>query len=228
MTLKAETESRAVQGDDPPHPRDLFTRTLTDLGETAEDKIRLGQALDAFGERGFGAALLFLGLLNTLPLPPGSSTLLGFPVLLVSGQLLFGARVLSLPAWVSNRAISTSHFRSGLKRIRRPLAALEVATRPRWTFLTGGFGERVIGAVCVLLAIILMLPIWGGNLIPALIISLFGLGLMQRDGMVILVGWAMLAILLVLAWLVSGWILQAAVLAWDRVFEVLDDAMGAR
>ena len=42
---------------------------------------------------------------------------------------------------------------------------------------------------------------FGGNLVPALIISTFGFGLMQRDGLVVLVGWAGVAGVGVFIWL---------------------------
>jgi hypothetical protein len=71
-----------------------------------------------------------------------------------------------------------------------PLRMVERLSRPRLPMMTSEVSEVLIGLATFLLACILILPIWGGNLVPALIISTFGFGLMQRDGIVVLVGWA--------------------------------------
>ena len=53
------------------------------------------------------------------------------------------------------------------------------------------------------LAAILVLPVFGGNLIPAVAIGFFALGVMQRDGLAVLLGWVMTGVtvaVLFLAW----------------------------
>jgi hypothetical protein len=63
--------------------------------------------------------------------------------------------------------------------------------------------ELLIGLVCTLLAVIVMLPLWSTNMFPALTVALFGFGLMQRDGVAVILGWlgvAAYAVFLVLAW----------------------------
>jgi hypothetical protein len=70
--------------------------------------------------------------------------------------------------------------------------------------MTSPVSEVLIGIVTVLLSCILVLPLWGGNLVPALIISTFGFGLMQRDGIVVLIGWAGVAGVCLFIWLAGG------------------------
>jgi hypothetical protein len=60
--------------------------------------------------------------------------------------------------------------------------------------------ERIVGAACLLLAIILFLPIPFGNIPPAVAIAAFALGILERDGLATLVGWlAAIGSLLILA-----------------------------
>ena len=66
--------------------------------------------------------------------------------------------------------------------------------------MTSELSEMLIGVATTALAFILILPIWGGNLVPALIISTFGFGLMQRDGLVVLIGWLGVAGVCVFIW----------------------------
>ena len=56
----------------------------------AEDDMRLGDIVDRFGRRALGSLLFVLAIPNLLPLPPGSSTVLGAPLLLLSPQLALG------------------------------------------------------------------------------------------------------------------------------------------
>ena len=74
------------------------------------------------------------------------------------------------------------------------LAKLERLLAPRLGWLFGAWGDRVVGLVCTLLALVLILPIPLGNLLPALAIALMSLGLMQRDGIVLLLGYATAAV----------------------------------
>ena len=50
--------------------------------------------------------------------------------------------------------------------------------------------ESVVGTVCLLLALVLVLPIPLGNMLPALAICLLALGILERDGLWVLAGFA--------------------------------------
>ena len=80
--------------------------------------------------------------------------------------------------------------------------------------------ERLIGAACLLLAVILVLPIPLGNLPPAVAICAFALGLLQRDGVAVLVGWAATLGSLVIVLLVSGTVFLMAEAAFQAVAEL--------
>ena len=52
----------------------------------------------------------------------------------------------------------------------------------------------MIGVVCTLLALVLILPIPFGNMLPALTIGVLAFSLVQRDGLFALLGYALAAI----------------------------------
>lgn len=180
------------------------------------DKVRLGDALAAFGPNGFGAMMLFLGLANMLPLPPGSSTVLGMPMMMVSWQLMCGRAEVSLPAWASEAGISMTKFRLVAQRLAKPLARIESVTSPRLSWMTGRVAIHSIGGVCVVLSAVLMLPLWGGNFGPAAIMALFGLALMQRDGVIVLIAWSAVALFGVFIWWIWDVAWRMAVVVWDQ------------
>lgn len=71
-----------------------------------------------------------------------------------------------------------------LPRIR----GVERLTRPRLLALTGEIADVVTGLVCVLLALVMALPIPFGDALPGIALVLFAMGMMQRDGVAILLG----------------------------------------
>jgi len=191
-----------------------FSQVLDDIGAKSDPKLYLGEVVNAFGERAFGALLLLFGLLNALPLPPGATAVLGIPLLLLSIQLVLRTDQLWLPKWALKRSIDRASYRKSAARVAKPIRTVERLSRPRLLVLTGSVSELAIGLVCTLLAVIVMLPLWSTNMFPAFIIAVFGFGMMQRDGVAVILGWlgaAGYVLFLVLAWkiikglLVTAW-----------------------
>jgi hypothetical protein len=197
------------QSDDRP-----FSRVLEDIGDKPDPKLYLGEVVNAFGERAFGALLLLFGLLNALPLPPGATAVLGIPLLLLSVQLVLRTDQLWLPKWALRRSIDRAGYRKTTARITGPMRAVERLSRPRLLILTSTVSEFAIGLTCTLLAVVVMLPLWSTNLVPAFTIAIFGFGLMQRDGVAVILGW--LATVGYLLFLIFAWqmIKGVAISAW--------------
>lgn len=186
-----------------------FSQVIEDIGRKDDPRLYLGELVDAFGERGFGALMLFFGLLNiAIGIIPGTTTILGAPLLLMGLQLATRADQLWLPRWAMKRWIERKAYREGVEKVLPRVRVVERLSRPRLHMMTSELSEILIGVATVALACILVLPIWGGNLVPALIISTFGFGLMQRDGLVVLVGWLGVVGVVLFIWL--AWELVSA------------------
>lgn len=154
-----------------------------------EDSVRIGDIIDRFGGRAFGALMFVFAIPNLLPLPPGSSTVLGAPLLLLTPQLALGAQGPWLPRWVDDRRLSGADIRKAFGRLIPWVERLEKVARPRIEVFFGDVAERIIGAICAMLAFVLILPIPLGNLLPALTIGFFGFALFARDGIFAIVGY---------------------------------------
>lgn len=187
-----------------------FSQVIEDIGRRDDLRLYLGELVNAFGERGFGALMLFFGILNiAIGIIPGTTTILGLPLLLMGFQLVIRQDQLWLPRWALKRWIEREAYRSGVERILPRLRRMERMSRPRLKMMTSELSEILIGLATMLLAFILILPIWGGNLIPALIIATFGFGLMQRDGLAILLAWCAVGLLVtagLVIWLAWTWV----------------------
>lgn len=178
-----------------------FSRVLADIGAKDDPKLYLGELVNAFGERGFGALMVFFGVLNAIASPiPGSTTILGTPMLLICLQLVIRADQLWMPAWALNRSIPRESYRATIAKVRKPLLRVERLSRPRLGFMSSEIAEVLIGVVTTLLTLIVMLPIFGGNMFPSLFVALFGFGLMQRDGVLIGAAWVGVAGFCIFVW----------------------------
>lgn len=205
-----------------------FSQVIEDIGAEGDPKLYLGELVNAFGERGFGALMLFFGLLNiAIGIIPGTTTILGAPLLLIGLQLVIRQDQLWLPRWALRRWIERETYRTGVEKVLPRLRRMERLSRPRLSVMTSEVSEVLIGVATVLLAFILILPIWGGNLIPALIIATFGFGLMQRDGLAIVFAWSAIALICLAAliiWLAWTWVSPYLLPVWDWLQGLLPHA----
>jgi hypothetical protein len=200
MPDPSSTLAPAVPSDTDAEPRQRFSEVLSGLAGRTNPAISIGDVLDAFGDRAFGALMLLFAAPNVLPLPPGMSAVLGAPLLFVTAQLMLGRPTLWMPRFICERSISRDFFALLTTKLSPILHRAERFLRPRVDLLLRPLPERIVGAACLLLAVILFLPIPFGNIPPAFAIAAFALGILERDGLATLVGWlAAIGSLLILA-----------------------------
>jgi hypothetical protein len=183
--------SETVQTADPSATELPLSAVLRDIVEHSEARISVDELMHRFGGRAIGALLFIFGLACTLPLPPGATTIFGFPLLLLAPQLIIGGGSPWLPARLTRRTISTAELKSGLPKVIPWLQRVEAVSKPRLGILFGRTGERLIGIVCTVLALVLILPIPLGNILPALAVSVLSFSLIQRDGLIALFGYVL-------------------------------------
>lgn len=177
---------------------DLLGR-LKEAANTDHRQITVAEVLHEVGSRSFSPLLLLIGVSITSPLSgiPGMPTVASALLLLISGQLLIGRRHFWLPSWLLRRSVARDRL---LKSIDWLLPSARIADRcvkPRMTALSHGRGGHAIAVVC--LAIACLMPLL--ELIPfsssvaGVALLLFGLALVADDGLLALLGYAMVAAL---------------------------------
>jgi len=189
-------------------------RLLAD--DTTRERIAVGDLMQALGDRAIGALLFIFAFPNILPVPPGTSSVLGAPLVFLAAQLTFGMRPW-LPGFISRRSMSRTDFHKMVQHVAPWLERAEKLLRPRVSFLTFPPFEYLLGLVCLLLATVLVLPIPLGNMLPALAISLLALGLIERDGYAIVAGVAAAAAATALVSGVIWGLIKAAVFMISQV-----------
>ncbi|MBC7165728.1 exopolysaccharide biosynthesis protein [Phenylobacterium sp.] len=188
-----------------------FPDIIEALAERPGSKVTVADVLDAFGDRAFGALLAVFAAPLALPMPPGVSAILGAPLIFIAFQQMIGRPTLWLPKALMKRSMRRAEFQTMTVRLRPHLKRLERHLRPRLQFLYGPIADRFIGAVCVLLAVIVFLPIPFGNMLPSFAIAAFGFGLLERDGLAGLVGGVAAAISVIILILIWNALLAAAI-----------------
>lgn len=191
-----------------------FSDVVEMLGARDGARLTLGEIVEAFGDRAFGPVMFFFALINMLPWPPGGTTLTGAPLVLLSMELALGRDTLWIPGWAGRASVNRQTFRKLSRRLLKPLHFTERLARPRLYVLTGGLGQGLIGLACLFLSVVLVLPIWGGNLLPAVAIGFFSLGVMQRDGLAVLIGW-----------LLTGATVAVLFLAWALIVAAVEHGL---
>jgi len=193
-------------------PRRL-SQILDDMAAGATRPVSIGAIRDALADRSFAALLVLFAAFNLLPLPPGTTLVLGPPLVLVSAQMVLGRSSVWLPRALLDKTIAPDRFRKATDRLLPWLRRMERLVRPRsWPFA----GDRLIGSITFVLAIAITLPIPFGNWLPALATAIIGLAFSERDGVFFAVGLATA----VLAFAIIGMVVGAAGVLASTLFGI--------
>lgn len=177
--------------------------------------VSLGEINEYLSERGFALLMILFAFPMAIPLPypPGFTTILGLPLLIFSIQMLFGFPKPVLPNWIANKNIKSSHLVFAIEKSNKYFKMIEKFLRPRMEYFSSSAGEKMIGFVSLLSSITIALPIWGGNALPSAGIVIMALGLLDKDGVVVIIGVIVSLIGLFVAYLIVYLVFYGATLA---------------
>ncbi|KZY47757.1 polysaccharide synthesis protein exod [Roseovarius sp. HI0049] len=171
-------------------PEDLAISDRLDqlVARAGGEQVTLGWILDQLHERAFGLFLLILALPCCIPFLYGVPQIVALPLMFISVQILIGRRVPWLPRRLAARDVSTEGLR-GLSRRAGPwLRRIEAVSRPRLGVLTRAPLDHLVGAALVLFSASILVPLPGTNTVPGFAVVLVAMGLLQRDGILVLIG----------------------------------------
>lgn len=171
----------------------LTTRVLFErIARDHPGQLPLAELLDAFSERAFGLFLLLALLPAFLPLPAGAGAISGPLVSLAGLQLLAQAEHPWLPRWLQRRPVATASLDRFRVRLARPLAWLERVTQPRWPgMIDHPAAKATSGVLLVVLGGLLALPIPLTNYPFGLVLLVFAVALIERDGRTLALAWGL-------------------------------------
>jgi hypothetical protein len=156
-------------------------------GDETKDRISVGDMLETMRARAFGALLLIFAFPNILPSPPGLAGVLGLPLIFLSAQMMLGLNPW-LPQVIAKRSLARSTFQGLVVRITPWLMRAERLMRARLSALAEPAVQRALGALCLIVSVALALPVPFANMAPSIALCVIGLGVLERDGIWIILG----------------------------------------
>jgi hypothetical protein len=152
----------------------------------------IGALVDLLGSQAFGVTMFIFAAANLVPNPPGTSPVLGAPLVFLSSQLVLGRRVFWLPQWIRGKPLSHKFVSSFVQRIGPFVERLERFLQPRYSALADtSLATRTIGLVSLPLSLILLLPLPFLHMIPGAAMTCLAAGLAERDGLFVAAGLAL-------------------------------------
>jgi hypothetical protein len=198
----------------PANPRPQATSELLEglVGAFPGERVTVGELLEILDTRAHGVLLLVLALPMCIPNLPGISTIFGLLLIAPALQMILGHGKMWLPKSVRSWSFPRSSLEATIRRTAPVLRRVEYLIKPRLGVLTRWPATSFIGGQTFLMALILILPIWGANLSPGITVVLTALALLQRDGVLMLLSVAAAAGSV--AWVYFTWKVSLAALHW--------------
>lgn len=192
-----------------------------------DDKISLYQIMYALHERGFGILLAFFTLPTSVPaLVPPVTTIISIPLLFFSLQMILCLKSPWLPKRLGNWRISRRSLSLLMSKSAKLLRKIELFMRPRMTFASSQKGERIIGVFCFIFALSIAIPLPMTNLLPSIGILVTSLGLLGRDGLLVIIGMTIGTIGSLIAWALTIMILYYGFDALDMIKDYVGGIFG--
>lgn len=164
---------------------------LSSASEEASGTVSVDDILEMTGRRSFGLLLLVPALMAFTPLGgiPGVPTIMAAIVILIAGQLVFGARQFWIPKFVRRQAAERETVRKAVGYLVPVARLVDRLQRPRLAWLAKPPFLHFTAVLCIAVALTfppLEVVPFGGTLSWAAIAA-FALSLMARDGLFALI-----------------------------------------
>ena len=165
------------------------SQILLALASQPGERLTVRDIMGVLQDRAFALLIVLLGLPNCLPMPPPIPLVCGLLLGLVAIQIASGREAPWLPRQLLNRSVARTDVERAVGRAMPAFRRLERFSRPRMTFLDTPLAMRVMGIIILVLALgLLFAPPFVGQIPLGLAVCLVGLGLVERDGLVIIGG----------------------------------------
>jgi len=170
-----------------------LSSTLRRVSATlSTETVSLRQILESIGEQGMLLVCAVLTLPFLIPVSiPGVSTVFGLAIVLLAVSITLN-RVPWLPRRILDRQLEAPALRRTFERASTLVARIERLVKPRLDFVAATRGSRVIhGGGLILGGLLLMVPfgfVPFSNTLPGIAILLLSLGLLERDGLLLVAG----------------------------------------
>ncbi|AUC52515.1 exopolysaccharide biosynthesis protein exod [Sagittula sp. P11] len=190
-----------------PAPENLNALLDAISPDEGQKRVSVENVLDKIGGRSFSAVILVPAVVLVSPISgiPGTPTIGGLIVLLITLQAMFGRKHLWLPGFLRRRAVSAARLQKGIDWLRKPAGWMDRHSHNRLRILVSGPARFIAYLTCSVMALswppLELLPFFTSFSAGAVAMIMYGL--MVRDGAYTLAGYVQSALLYVI--LLSVW-----------------------
>lgn len=165
-----------------------FAQRLREAAQAlTSERVSVAALAEAHGPAAHGSLMLLMAVPCLLPIP-GTGTVLGFGLAAIAWAMWRGQHESLLPGKVAELEMSGRWARRVLVTLAAIYGLAARFARARLSHLTGAGVQGLLAAVVGAMALVLVLPIPFGNVLPAVALILIGLGLVFRDGVAVVLG----------------------------------------
>lgn len=157
----------------------------------ASERLTLRSMLDALGERAFALGMLLFALPSCIPMVPPIPLISGLLIAVLAAQMIAGWRTPWLPRRLLDWSVDRAEAARVLGRARPFIQRVERMLSPRAVTLTTPPGLRLTAVALFLFALALVVAApFIGQIPLGIAIALVGIGVTERDGVVVIIGLA--------------------------------------
>jgi hypothetical protein len=168
-----------------PPPKDLSVVLGDIAARTGADGRELGAVLQASDKRGYALFLLLAFALLILPIDIGLPQFAALTLIVCGLALMGGATAPYLPGFIGKRRLKKTTLESLASFAKNQESWSQLLLQPR--FAEFAAMEKLVGLLIVVLGALVAAP-GMPDLIAALAVLTLALGMLQRDGLVMLIG----------------------------------------
>ncbi len=167
----------------------ITTQIIEDVvNSSSSDRLPIRDLIDAMDSVGFGLAIMIFSFGIIIPLPPPFPSIIALPLVVFASQMVLGYSSPKLPKRFSDLSVKRSVLAMLVQKSSPYIRKVERILRPRLSFMTHAFAERIVGFFILIFALFIVLPMPLSNFIPGLGILIISFGLLGKDGLVIIFG----------------------------------------
>ncbi len=163
------------------------SEVLSKLALESGERLSVAKIFDSLGDKAFALLIVILGVPNCIPMPPPIPLVCGFLLFAIAVQIGFGRRAPWAPRFVLDRSVDRKDLQRVAARAMPYVEKMERFSRPRLQWFSPAFASLMIALLLstLSLGILTAAPVVGQ--IPwGLAVCLMGLGLVQRDGVLLI------------------------------------------
>jgi hypothetical protein len=193
-----------------------LSQTLAAIaGSIQGESVTVRQLMALVGEQGLLLFCMFLTIPFLVPISiPGVSTVFGAVIILISLGVTLN-RIPWLPRPLMERGVSAAGLKQAMERGSSLMQRLDRIVKPRLSRLSDGAVMNRLNGLALLLGGVLLIFPFGfipfSNTLPGWAILLLAAGMLQRDGVAILLGYLLLiATIIYFGFLIGGALIGGA------------------